>query len=479
MSTGAYSDSDFSNTTVLIVDDEKHTRDGLRRSFEDEFDVYIAADIAGAMELMKDETVDVMVTDLRLGGEDGMELIEAALRLPKPPVCIMMTAYGSIDIAVDAMKRGAYDYVSKPLNIDELELIIKRAVRSRVVETENVELKKQVDDRFGIEQIIGHSAVMQPVFETIRQVAPTRATVLIEGESGTGKELVARALHNLSGRPKPKLVTVHCAALSEQLLESELFGHERGAFTGATERRKGRFEDAAGGTLFLDEIGEIDSSTQVKLLRAIGERTIQRVGGNQTIKVDVCVVAATNKDLEAMVAAGEFRDDLFFRLNVVKVQMPPLRARKEDIVLMVDAFLKEFSKENDKPVRELTQDALRLLLDYDWPGNVRELRTAIEHGVVMSNGPKITLRHLPNFVRNPKTVATSTEPRAIAAAISGETSATSEGDSDDSAFNLEAMEQRMITLALERTRNNRTEAAKLLGISRRTLQRKLKEMELI
>ncbi len=479
MSTGAYSDSDFSNTTVLIVDDEKHTRDGLRRSFEDEFDVYIAADIAGAMELMKDETVDVMVTDLRLGGEDGMELIEAALRLPKPPVCIMMTAYGSIDIAVDAMKRGAYDYVSKPLNIDELELIIKRAVRSRVVETENVELKKQVDDRFGIEQIIGHSAVMQPVFETIRQVAPTRATVLIEGESGTGKELVARALHNLSGRPKPKLVTVHCAALSEQLLESELFGHERGAFTGATERRKGRFEDAAGGTLFLDEIGEIDSSTQVKLLRAIGERTIQRVGGNQTIKVDVRVVAATNKDLEAMVAAGEFRDDLFFRLNVVKVQMPPLRARKEDIVLMVDAFLKEFSKENDKPVRELTQDALRLLLDYDWPGNVRELRTAIEHGVVMSNGPKITLRHLPNFVRNPKTVATSTEPRAIAAAISGETPATSEGDSDDSAFNLEAMEQRMITLALERTRNNRTEAAKLLGISRRTLQRKLKEMELI
>ena len=479
MSTGAYSDSDFSNTTVLIVDDEKHTRDGLRRSFEDEFDVYIAADIAGAMELMKDETVDVMVTDLRLGGEDGMELIEAALRLPKPPVCIMMTAYGSIDIAVDAMKRGAYDYVSKPLNIDELELIIKRAVRSRVVETENVELKKQVDDRFGIEQIIGHSAVMQPVFETIRQVAPTRATVLIEGESGTGKELVARALHNLSGRPKPKLVTVHCAALSEQLLESELFGHERGAFTGATERRKGRFEDAAGGTLFLDEIGEIDSSTQVKLLRAIGERTIQRVGGNQTIKVDVRVVAATNKDLEAMVAAGDFRDDLYFRLNVVKVQMPPLRARKEDIVLMVDAFLKEFSKENDKPVRELTQDALRLLLDYDWPGNVRELRTAIEHGVVMSNGPKITLRHLPNFVRNPKTVATSTEPRAIAAAISGETPATSEGDSDDSAFNLEAMEQRMITLALERTRNNRTEAAKLLGISRRTLQRKLKEMVLI
>jgi len=475
MSNAAYSDSDFSNTTVLIVDDEKHTRDGLRRSFEDEFDVYIAADIAGAMELMKDEAVDVMVTDLRLGGEDGMELIETALRLPKPPVCIMMTAYGSVDIAVEAMKRGAYDYVSKPLNIDELELIIKRAVRSRVVETENVELKKQVDDRFGIEQIIGHSAVMQPVFETIRQVAPTRATVLIEGESGTGKELVARALHNLSGRPKPKLVTVHCAALSEQLLESELFGHERGAFTGATERRKGRFEDAAGGTLFLDEIGEIDSNTQVKLLRAIGERTIQRVGGNQSIKVDVRVVAATNKDLEAMVAAGDFRDDLYFRLNVVKVQMPPLRARKEDIVLMVDAFLKEFAKENDKPVRELTQDALRCLLDYNWPGNVRELRTAVEHGVVMSNGPKITLRHLPNFLREPKVTAASPAPHAIASPVDSEAFPDSKGTSEKSAFNLEAMEQRMIALALDRTRDNRTEAAKLLGISRRTLQRKLKE----
>ncbi len=476
MSSPAFSDSDFSDTTVLIVDDEKHTRDGLRRYFEDEFDVYVAADIAGAMELMRDEAFDVMVTDLRLGGEDGMKLIEAALRLPKPPVCIMMTAYGSVDIAVEAMKRGAYDYVSKPLNIDELELIIKRAVRSRVVESENVELKKQVDDRFGIEQIIGHSAVMQPVFEIIRQVAPTRATVLIEGESGTGKELVARALHNLSGRPKPKLVTVHCAALSEQLLESELFGHERGAFTGATERRKGRFEDAAGGTLFLDEIGEIDSSTQVKLLRAIGERTIQRVGGNQTIKVDVRVVAATNKDLEAMVAAGDFRDDLYFRLNVVKVQMPPLRSRKEDIVLMVDSFLKEFAKENDKPVRELTQDAMRCLLDYNWPGNVRELRTAIEHGVVMSNGPKITLRHLPNFLRNPKPIATSSEPQAIAAAIGSAAPAVSGDDSEASAFNIEAMEQRMIALALDRTRNNRTEAAKLLGISRRTLQRKLKEM---
>ena len=474
----------FSDVTVLIVDDEKHTRDGLRRSFEDEFDVYVAADIAAAMELMKDEAVDVMVTDLRLGGEDGMELIEAALRLPQPPVCIMMTAYGSVDIAVEAMKRGAYDYVGKPLNIDELELIIKRAVRSRSVEREIVELKQQVEDRYGVEQIIGRSPSMQPVFETIQQVAPTRATVLIEGESGTGKELVARALHNLSGRPKPKLVTVHCAALSEQLLESELFGHERGAFTGATERRKGRFEEAQGGTLFLDEIGEINSSTQVKLLRALGERTIERVGGNQPIKVDVRVVAATNRNLEQMIKRGEFRDDLYFRLNVVKIEMPPLRVRKEDIVLMVDAFLKEFSEENSKPVRELTQDALRCLIDYDWPGNVRELRTAIEHGVVMSNGPKITLRHLPNFLRDAKPGVVPDGAAGLTDRAVGDLSAeegadpvfaTVPGDPADS-FNLERMECHLIRRALEHTNENRTEAAKLLGISRRTLQRKLKEM---
>src|SRR6056297_3427619 len=341
-----------------------------------------------------------MLTDLRLGGEDGMELISRTLAKPKAPVCILMTAYGSVDVAVEAMKKGAYDYVSKPLNIDELEIVIKRAIRSRDVEEENVALKSQVTDRFGLENIIGHSRAMQPIFDTIQQVAPSRATVLIEGESGTGKELVGRAIHHLSGRPKSKLVTVHCAALSEQLLESELFGHERGAFTGAMERRAGRFEEANGGTLFLDEIGEIDLNTQVKLLRALGERTIERLGSNKPVKVDVRVVAATNKDLSEMVREGTFRDDLFFRLNVVSISMPPLRHRKEDIVLLVDAFLKEFTEENGKPEMELTNDALQLLLDYDWPGNVRELRTAIEHGVVMANGTRIGIRHLPPFLRD-------------------------------------------------------------------------------
>ena len=462
---------DYFDNTVLIVDDEKNTRDGLRLSLEDEFDVYVAANISEANEVLKNESVDVMVTDLRLGGEDGMELITKTLTRPKPPVCILMTAYGSVDVAVEAMKKGAYDYVSKPLNIDELEIVIKRAIRSRSFEEENEALKEQVKDRYGLENIIGHSAVMDPVFETMKQVAPTKATVLINGESGTGKELVGRGIHHLSGRPKSKLVTVHCAALSEQLLESELFGHERGSFTGASERRIGRFEEANGGTLFLDEIGEIDLNTQVKLLRAIGERTIERIGSNKPIKVDVRVVAATNKDLSEMVKEGTFRDDLFFRLNVVTIDMPPLRDRKEDIVLLVEAFLKEFTEENNKPEMELTQEALQLLLDYDWPGNVRELRTAIEHGVVMSNGTKIGVRHLPPFLQDGSHRAfrgSDVTPAMTATPVLS-----------DEDLNLARVEEKLIRLALDRTNNNRTESAQLLGISRRTMQRKLKEMGLI
>ena len=462
--------TEFEDIAVLVVDDEKNTRDGLRRSFEDEFDMYVAANISEAMEILRSESVGVMVTDLRLGGEDGMDLIDQALKIPKPPVCIMMTAYGSVDTAVEAMKRGAYDYVSKPLNIDELEIVIKRAIKTRAVENENASLKRQVEERFSIANVIGKSPNMQPVFETVQQVAPTRATVLIEGESGTGKELIAHSIHNLSGRPKSKLTIVHCAALSAQLLESELFGHERGAFTGATERRKGRFEEADGGTLFLDEIGEIDSNTQVKLLRALGERTIQRVGGNKVIEVDVRVIAATNKNLQSLVEEGKFRDDLYFRLNVVKIDMPPLRQRKEDIMLLADAFLHEFAEENGKPYRELTSDAQHRLIEYDWPGNVRELRTAIEHGVVMSNGPKITLRHLPQFVRE---VGGTGAGRGAGRTDGVDISAGLGGDED---LNLDGIEQRTIRQALDRTGGNRTEAARLLGISRRTLQRKLKEM---
>ncbi len=450
--------------TILIVDDEKHTREGLRASLEDSFDIYIASDIGGALSVLENETVDLMVTDLRLGGEDGMELIRQTLARPHPPIAIMMTAYGNVDTAVEAMKNGAYDFVTKPINIDKLEILIKRALRSRSMESENRDLRQQVDRQYGLENIIGDAGVMQEVYDTIRQVAPTRATVLVLGESGTGKELVARALHNLSHRAKSRFLTVHCAALSPQLLESELFGHERGAFTGAMERRIGRFEQADGGTLFLDEIGEIDMNTQVKILRVLGEeRSFERVGGNLSIKADVRLVAATNRDLEEMVELGEFRDDLFYRLNVVQIQLPPLRERKEDIPLMVHKFLRHFAEENGKPVRELTSDATNLLLAYHWPGNVRELRTAIEHGVVMANGPKITVRELPMSLRR--------EARPPVAG--GRTVVPAGADR----YNLHDTEHRLIIRALDECRGNKTEAARKLGISRRTLHRKIKDMK--
>jgi DNA-binding NtrC family response regulator len=453
--------------TILIVDDEKHTRDGLRRLLEDDYDTYVAEDIRGAMDVLEREPIDVMITDLRLGGDDGMVLIERALKLPHPPICIMMTAYGSVDTAVEAMKRGAYDFVTKPLNLDKVEILIARAIASRKMEQENRTLRQQVDERYGLENIIGESPALHEVLDTIRQVAPSSANVLIEGESGTGKELAAHAIHNLSRRNKAKFVTVHCAALSPQLLESELFGHERGAFTGAHERRIGRFEQANGGTIFLDEIGEIDASTQVKLLRVISEeRAFERVGGNQTLRADVRLIAATNKNLEKLVAEGKFRDDLFFRLNVVHITMPPLRDRKEDIPLLVRTFLRHFCKVNEKPLLDLTADAMNAILTYDWPGNVRELRTAIEHGVVMANGAKITLRDLPANVR-----------QATGATLPGGITPAKAFGEKSSALDLHETEKRLIMQALATTNGNITKAAKKLGISRRTLHRKINEMK--
>jgi two-component system, NtrC family, response regulator AtoC len=452
--------------TVLIVDDEKHTRDGLRRLLEDNYDVYVAADTAGAIDVLEREQIDALLTDLRLGSEDGMALIDRALKMSHPPICIMMTAYGSVDTAVEAMKRGAYDFVTKPLNLDKVELLIARALQSRKLEQENRTLREQVNERYRLENIWGESAALREVLDTIKQVAPSSANVLIEGESGTGKELAAHSIHNLSRRNKARFVAVHCAALSPQLLESELFGHEKGAFTGATERRIGRFEQANGGTIFLDEVGEIDPSTQVKLLRVMGEdRAFERVGGNQTLHADVRVIAATNKNLEKLVEEGKFRDDLFFRLNVVRITMPPLRERKEDIPLLVRGFLRHFCKANDKPLLELTGDAMNALLAYDWPGNVRELRTAIEHGVVMASGPKITLRDLPMSVRQ---AANAPLPRGISPAKAfGERV---------NPLDLHETERKLVLQALTSTRGNVTAAAKKLGISRRTLHRKIKEM---
>ena len=453
--------------TVLIVDDEKHTRDGLRRLLQDEYDTYVAEDIRGAMDVLERESINVLITDLRLSGEDGMTLIERALKRPHPPICIMMTAYGSVDTAVEAMKRGAYDFVTKPLNLDKVEILIARALAGRRMEHENRTLRQQVDDRYGLENIIGESPALREVLDIIRQVAPSSANVLIEGESGTGKELAAHAIHNLSRRNKSKFVTVHCAALSPTLLESELFGHERGAFTGAHERRIGRFEQANGGTIFLDEIGEIDPSTQVKLLRVISEeRAFERVGGNQTLRADVRLIAATNKNLEKLVAEGKFRDDLYFRLNVVHITMPPLRERKEDIPLLVRNFLQHFGRLNEKPFLELTTEATNTLLTYNWPGNVRELRTAIEHGVVMANGPKIALRDLPLNVR-----------QAAGPALPGGVTPARAFGEKSSGLDIHATEKRLIMQALATTNGNITAAAKKLGISRRTLHRKINEMK--
>ncbi len=450
------------NPTILIVDDEKHTRDGLRAALEERFDVYVAAEIAGAMNVLENESVQLLVTDLRLGGDDGMKLIDRALKMPHPPICIMMTAYGSVDTAVEAMKHGAYDFVTKPINIDRLEILIQRALRGREAETEVKELRQQVEKKFGVENIIGDSLVMQEIFDTIKQVAPVRTTVLIEGESGTGKELVAHAIHNLSNRAKSKFVAVHCAALSPQLLESELFGHERGAFTGAVERRVGRFEQANGGTIFLDEIGEIDASTQVKLLRVLGEREFERVGGNSPLKVDVRLIAATNRNLEKMVAEEKFRDDLFYRLNVVKITLPALRQRKEDIPVLVNAFLKSFAKENEKPFRELTSEAMNTILSYNWPGNVRELRTAIEHGVVMATGAKISVRDLPMNLREAAPPNSASAARFLV--------------QQGQHLNLHETEHRLMMRALDECDGNITKAAQKLGISRRTLHRKLKAL---
>jgi DNA-binding NtrC family response regulator len=449
--------------TLLIVDDEKTTRDGLRAALEGRYDVYLAEDARAAMELLEREHFDVLLTDFRLPNEDGMKLILRAKSLPKPPVCILMTAYGSEELAVEAMKQGADDYIAKGrLQIDELEMRIARALRRQNLETENTSLRRQLDAKFGVENIIGQSPAMQEVFDVVQQVAPTRATVLLEGESGTGKELIARAIHQLSPRAKLPLVVVHCGALAPTLLESELFGHEKGAFTGAHERRIGRFEQAQGGTLFLDEIGEIDASIQIKLLRFLGERTFERVGSNKTLTADVRLVAATNRNMEELVKSGAFREDLFFRLRVVEIVLPPLRARTGDIPLLAKNFLSEFAKENNKPVTDFTSDALEILMNYSWPGNVRELRTAIEHAVVLSRTEKISARDLPAAVRSGSASVLADPQRMLARPD----------------LTVKDAEKQLIVRALKETKGNRTLAAKKIGMSRRTLHRKLHAYQL-
>ena len=448
------------NPNLLIVDDEKPTRDGLRSALEDRYEVYVAEDSASAIELLESETFDVLLTDFRLpNNEDGMKLIGRAKTLPKQPICILMTAYGSEELAVEALKHGADDYLAKGrMQIDELETRIARALRLRSLESENQTLKQQLNKKFGLENIIGESEPMQRVMDIVRQVAPARATVLIQGESGTGKELLAKAIHQLSPRSVKPMVTVHCAALSPTLLESELFGHEKGAFTGANERRIGRFEQAEGGTLFLDEIGEVDETTQVKLLRFLGERSFERVGGNKTLSADVRVVAATNKNLKKLVGIGEFREDLYFRLNVVELWSPPLRDRLDDVPLLALNFLSEFAIENTKAITDFTAEALEAMIRYNWPGNVRELRTAVEHAVVLSKSEMIQLTDLPHSVQSRGVIQNEVQLN---------------NPIIEKGVTLEEAEKQLIVRTIKDCRGNRTAAAKKVGISRRTLHRKL------
>ena len=447
--------------SVLIVDDEKHTREGLQQALADNYDVSLAANADEAFNLMEAQSFDVIVTDLRMPGKSGLKVIDKALALPNHPAVLMMTAYGNIETAVEAMKRGAVDFLTKPVNIERLEVLIQRALKTKTLEVEVKQLHERLDEKFSFEGIIGSSPKLKEVIDRVKLVAPSRATILIEGESGTGKELVAQALHQASPRARAPFVAVHCASLSENLLESEIFGHERGSFTGATERRIGRFESADGGTLFLDEIGEISPSTQVKLLRFLETKAIERVGGSKPIALDVRLIAATNRNLEQMVKEGKFREDLFFRLNVVRILLPPLRDRADDVPLLLTHYLAQFSAENKLPPLTLEPGALRTLQAYAWPGNIRELRNFCENAVVLHHGGTLSEYDLDPKYRGGATPASGAAGAPGAPAVNP--------------LSVEENEKRLLREALIKARGNRTKAAGLMGISRRTLHRKLAE----
>lgn len=443
-------------TSILIVEDERNTREGLLKLLRSDYDVTLAEDGFRGINLLKRHNYDVLLSDLKMPGADGMEVLETALKKDPAPTCIILTAYGSIESAVGAMRAGAFDFIPKPINLDQLEMTIKRAVEARNLVAENKELKQRLNKKFGFENIIGNSTPMQEVLETVKQVAPTKTTVLLTGDSGTGKELIAQAVHQQSGRSGP-FVAVHCAALPSTLLESELFGHEKGSFTGASERKMGRFEIADGGTLFLDEIGEIDQSIQVKLLRVLETRTFERVGGTEQISTSARIVAATNRDLRKMVEEGTFREDLFYRLFVVAIRLPSLKERPEDIPLMVQHFIKEFAADAGKNVTSISDDALNILYSYDWPGNVRELRNCIERMVVLSREEVIQSNSVPLHIRE------AAEP-GISKRIFSPTT-----------LNLAENEKLLIIKALDECNGNKSKAAEAMGISRRTMHRKLHE----
>jgi len=442
------------NFTILIIDDEKNIRDGLAADFEmDGYNVKTAASGKEGLELLAKGDIDLVITDLRMNGISGEEVLEnVTTRMPGIPV-IVLTGHGSIDAAVKAMQNGAYDFLTKPLNLEQLEVIVKRALEGRELRVQHQALLESVKQNQKLD-ITGDSPAMQKVVQLIKKVASARISVLITGESGSGKEVVANSIHNLSSRNDKPLVCVNCAALSENLLESELFGHEKGAFTGAESLHRGKFELASGGTIFLDEIGEINQSVQVKLLRVLQERKFERVGGEETIEVDVRIIAATNKDLEKEVKEGRFREDLYFRLNGINIEVPPLRHRKDDIPLLLNDFLQKFNAENGKNVKGFDVESRNAMYNYDWPGNIRELQHCVERAVVMAGGDEITVDDLPPSI-------------------------TKKGQGNNIlipvGMKIEDAEKIIIRENLNFNNGNKSRTADILGIGRKTLHRKLEE----
>ncbi len=435
---------------ILIVDDEVNARTALAELLRDEgYEVETAADAFKALGKYEAFTPHVVVTDLKMPGMDGIDLVKKIRSSEDPAAVVVMTAFGAVSSAVDAMRAGAADYLTKPLNFDELLVVLDKVFENQELRRETRHLRQRVRDRVAPGNIVGVAPPMQRIFEVVDQVAPSRATVLISGESGTGKELVANAIHQRSPRAAGPFIKLHCAALAESLLESELFGHERGSFTGAMARKDGRFSLADGGTLFLDEIGEISPTIQVKLLRFLQEHEFERVGGTQTLRVDVRVIAATNRNLTEEIARGRFREDLYYRLNVVALEMPPLRDRRTDIPALAKFFVDRYAKENGKTIDGFSPETLELLCAYDWPGNVRELENAIERAVVLATGTNIETRHLPAHVR----------PKLTPAGMPVIPGAT-----------LEQIERYAILETLKETGGSTSKAAEMLGISTRTIQ---------
>ncbi len=456
---------------ILIVDDEKPTREVMAKILSATGECMLAPDAAAAKSMLAaDPSIALLITDFKMPGENGVELIKAAKAANPSLACILVTAFGEIDLAVDAMKQGADDFLTKPItDISQMEIRVQKAIEKHSLQKRLAEYEDEAKERKALDAFTGSSPAMEKVYKLIAQAAKSSANVLVEGPSGTGKELVARALHDLSPRSSGPFVAVECAALSPTLIESELFGHEKGAFTGAERQKIGRFEAASGGTLFLDEITEIDLSTQVKLLRVLETRTIQRVGGNADIPVDFRLVAATNRNLREYVAEGKFREDLYYRLDVIDIRMPALKDRPGDIALLVSRFLKEFSKANSMDNPGIDQSAMKLLENYSWPGNVRQLRNAIERMVVLSDGRRLSAQDVPPEIAAASASAPAAAPAAAAVPVPAAAPAARPG------MTLADAEKEKILATLAESRYNKTLAAEKLGISRRTLHRKLNE----